>query len=44
MSCHAVIKANGQIYGCQREGIGAVRELVFRLPVTVAPLGLVNLF
>lgn len=27
----------------QREGIGAVRGLGFRLPVTVAPLGLLNL-
>jgi len=27
----------------QREGIGAVRGLGFRPPVTVAPLGFVNL-
>jgi len=32
-----------QIASAQREGIGAVRELGFRLPVTVAPLEIVNL-
>ena len=31
---------NGSV---QLEGIGAVRDLGFRLPVTVAPLGFVNM-